>query len=268
MRTNRVVWAILLVALGFLFLADNLGFINVNVWGIIWPIFLILMGISFLMGTSRVSSDVVLEEGSIPLEGAEGATVRVKHGAGRLMVNSSAAPGTLASGTFAHGLDARVKKLGNKLDVVMQPKQRNFPDVLFPWNWVSVRGFSWDFGFTKQIPINLVFETGAAEVDLNLTDLQVKDLILRTGASSTDLRLPSAAGLTHLKVEAGAASVIIRVPEGVAARIESSAGLASVSVDQNRFPRMNGHYQSSDYEDAEHKVDIRIETGVASIEII
>ena len=267
MRTNRIVWAILLVGLGFLFLANNLGFINVNVWGLIWPVFLILMGISFLMGTARGSMDVEVEEGSIALNNAEGATVRVKHGAGTLVVDSSADAGTLASGNFAHGLDARVKQVGTQLDVVMQPKTPVFPDVIFPWNWISGKGFQWEFGFAKQIPLNLIFDTGAGEANLDLTDLQVKDLRLNTGASSTNLKLPAGAGLTNLKIEAGAASIVIYVPEGVAARVETSAGLASISVDQNRFPKMNGYYQSADYEETKNKVNMRIETGVASIEI-
>jgi hypothetical protein len=132
---------------------------------------------------------------------------------------------------------------------------------------MSGKGFQWDCGFTTDIPLDLVFEIGAVEANLDLTELQVKDLALKTGASSTRLKLPAKAGMTHLKVEAGAASVEIDVPDGVAARVETSAGLASIDVDQSRFPRVNGYYQSADYDTAENKVDIRIETGVASIEI-
>jgi hypothetical protein len=268
MRTNRIFWAILLVGLGFLFLANNLGLMDVNVWGLIWPAFLIFLGISFLLGTTRRSDAVTLEQGSIDLDGAENATVRVKHGAGRLIVDDSAESGKLASGTFAHGLDARVKRDGNNLEVVMQPKSPVFPDVVFPWNWTSTRGFRWEFGFSRGVPLNLIFETGAAEANLDLTNLQVKDLKLSTGASSTELKLPAGAGYTQVKVEAGAASIIIRVPDGVAARIEAEAGLASISVDQSRFPKGNGFYQSVDYQEAVNKADIRIETGMASIEIV
>jgi hypothetical protein len=261
-------WAILLVGLGFLFLANNLGLMSVNVWGLIWPAFLILLGISFLLGNVRGSEEMVLEEGSIDLEGAEGATVTVKHGAGKLTVNSGAESGTLASGMFANGLDARVKRDGNQLIVTMQPQSPVFPDVMFPWNWTSGKGFQWEFGFTKDIPLNLVFETGAVDAHLDLAGLQVKDLLLKTGASSTNLTLPAAAGFTHVKIEAGVAAVNIRVPEGVAARVEAEVGLASVSVNQSRFPKLNGYYQSVDYESAENKVDIRIETGLGAIEIL
>ncbi len=132
---------------------------------------------------------------------------------------------------------------------------------------MSGRGFTWDFGFAKGIPLNLVFETGAVDAHLDLSELMVKDLVLKTGASSTDLKMPAGAGMTHLKIEAGAASVIIRIPEGVAARVESSSGLAAISVDQARFPRQNGNYQSAEYETAINKVDIRIEAGLGSVEI-
>ena len=268
MRTNRMFWAILMVGLGFLFLANNLGLMSVNVWGLIWPAFLIMLGISFLMGKTWGSEEMVLEEGSINLEGAERATVTVKHGAGKLTVNSSAESGTLASGKFANGLDARVKRDGNQLNVIMQSHSPVFPEIMFPWNWISGKGFQWDFGFTKDIPLHLVFETGAVDAHLDLTDLQVKDLLLKTGASSTNITLPAAAGLTQVRVEAGAAAVNIRVPEGVAARIETDVGLAAVSVNQSRFPKLNEYYQSVDYESAENKADIRIEAGLGSIEIL
>ncbi len=64
----------------------------------------------------------------------------------------------------------------------------------------------------------MIFDTGAGEANLDLTDLQVKDLRLNTGASSTNLKLPAGAGLTNLKIEAGAASIVIYVPEGYEVR--------------------------------------------------
>lgn len=183
------------------------------------------------------------------------------------MLDASADEGKLVSGTFANGLNAQVKKVDSGLDVVLQPNTRDFPEMFFPGNWIGGRGLSWDFGLSKEIPLKLVFETGGAETHLDLTDLQVKDLVLKTGASSTEIKLPSKAGTTSVKLEAGAASVAIRIPEGVAARVEAEAGLASISVDQERFPKQGGIYQSEDFETAPNKVDIRIETGLASIEI-
>ena len=267
MRSSRVFWAVLLVGLGLLFLANNLGFMNLNIWGLFWPVFLILLGIWFLIGTTRGRSELVMEEGSIDLQGASRASVLIKHGAGKLEIKSGTEKGKLVAGSFANGLDARVKKTGESLDVVMQPETPPFPEIIFPWNWMSGKGFHWDCGFTTEIPLDLVFEIGAVEAHLNLSELNIKDLKLKTGASSTVIKTPKAAGMTHLKIESGAASVEIEIPEGVAARVEASAGLASVVVDQNRFPKQNGYYQSPDYETATNKLDIRIETGLGSVDI-
>jgi hypothetical protein len=267
MRSSRVFWAALLVLLGLLLLASNLGFISLNIWSLIWPTFLILLGVWFLIGTKRGISNLVMEGGSVDLDGAVSASVVVKHGAGMLEIKSGAESGKLVSGTFANGLDPRVTKDGDALNVVLQPAHMPFPEIIFPWNWMSGKGFHWDCGFTTEIPLDLVFETGAVDARLDFTDLQVKNLVLKTGASSTTLKLPAKAGMTKVKIEAGAASVEITVPEGVAARVETSVGLASVNVDRARFPKQNGSYQSANYDAAENKVDIRIEAGVGSIDI-
>ena len=140
-------------------------------------------------------------------------------------------------------------------------------DMFFPGNWIGGKGLEWNFGMSDEIPLDLVFEIGAVDARLDLSSLKVRNLALETGASSTRIMLPKAAGMTHMKVEAGAASVEIEVPDGVEARIDADAGLASLDVDQARFPKTNGIYQSAAYDTAENKVDIRIETGVSSIEI-
>ncbi len=268
MRSNRMFWAVLLILMGALFLGNNLGLFSFNVWSLFWPIFLILMGVWFLLGTMRGPQAITAVEDSIALDGASRAKVVVKHGAGRLRVDGSAAEGMLVSGTFVNGLDARLTKLDDSLDVIMKPQSPIFPDVILPWNWVSGQGLSWDFGFAREVQLDLTFETGAGEGRLDLEELQVRRLALKTGASSTDLTLPARAGQTDVKVEAGAASVKIRVPENAALQLETESGLASINVDLNRFPRGGNGYQSPGYETAENRIFVRIETGLGSIEIV
>ena len=59
----------------------------------------------------------------------------------------------------------------------------------------------------------------------------------------------------------------IRVPSGVAARVEAKSGLAAITVDQSRFPRVGDAYQSADYGTAPNKVSIDIETGLGSVAV-
>ena len=267
MRSSRLFWAVMLVGFGFIILANNLGIITVNIWRFFWPIFLIGLGIWFLIGTAIDTGDLEMVEGSVDLDDCKSASIVVKHGAGRLELTGVSEPGKLVSGKFASGLEAKVSKDGDRANVILQPQQHSFPDVFFPGNWIGGKGLQWEFGLSNELPLDLVFEVGAVDAHLDLTALMVKNISLQTGASSTNLKLPTAAGTTYLKVEAGAASIDIYVPDGVAARVETSAGLASITVDQSRFPKQGGVYQSADYENAENKVDIRIETGVSTIDI-
>ena len=131
--------------------------------------------------------------------------------------------------------------------------------------WGTGTTLDWSFGLNSGLSLRLEFETGAGEARIDLTHLQVTDLRLQTGASSTDVTLPADAGQTQARIEAGAASVTVRVPSGVAARIRVAGGLASINVDRDRFPREGSIYLSPDYDTASNKVDLDIETGVGSI---
>jgi hypothetical protein len=118
-----------------------------------------------------------------------------------------------------------------------------------------------------EIPLMLEVKTGASESDLDLTRLRVTDLRLETGASSTRLRMPEAAGFTQGRIQCGVASVDISIPNQVAAHIEVKSGLAGVNVDPRRFIRMGDCYETPDFAAAPNKINLFIETGVGSVTV-
>ncbi|MEA2008002.1 MAG: DUF5668 domain-containing protein [Chloroflexota bacterium] len=263
MRRNNYFWAVFLILGGSLLLLSNLGIITINVWGLLWPLFLILIGAWFLLGSFLGYPSAEVEEAAIPLEGATQAKIRVSHGAGRLHLDDSAGVGELASGTFGGGLRHRAKQDGNSLDVKMSPARHGEGFLA----WMPNHALNWDFGLSKEIPLELVFETGAGEAHLDLTNLLVTDFSLQTGASSNTVLMPANAGYTRAKIDAGAAAVTVHIPPGVAARIHTDSGLAAINIDQNRFPRQGKVYQSPDYETAINKIELDIDTGVSSVSV-
>jgi hypothetical protein len=264
MRRSGLFWGVILLLFGLLLLLSNLGIIAINVWGAVWAVVLIALGVGILWGIFVGSSAAEGEEVTIPLEGADSARVRVRHGAGRLRVSAGAAPDALVEGTFTSGLAYRSRRRGEELDVDMSP--RSVPFFMAPWNW-GRQGLGWTFSLNGAIPLALSFETGAGEARLDLSELRVTDLRLQTGASSVHVTLPAHAGHTQARIEAGAASVSIRVPTDVAAQVRFEGGLASVDVDRNRFPREGGVYRSPDYDTAQNKVDIEVRAGVGSFDV-
>jgi hypothetical protein len=267
MVRNNLFWGGILVLAGILLLLDNLGLLTVNVWGLIWPLFLIGLGLRILWRYLAGPPTPQVEEAAIPLEDAGRARVRIRHGAGRLYVTAGAGQDELASGTFGGGLDYRARRDGDLLDVDLRPSSRSFPEVMMPWFWGSRDALDWSVTLNGEVPLSLYLETGASDARLDLAELQLTDLRLQTGASSTHLTLPTSAGYTRADLRAGAAALSIRVPSGAAARIQIKGSLAGINVDASRFPRMGNVYQSPDYDTAPNKIDVDIEAGVGSIDV-
>lgn len=266
MRNNEgIFWGLVLVLLGGLLLLDNMGYLpaNINVWAIFWPLVLIILGIRGVMQAFRPRSEASQEPLRLPLEGARRATVRVHFGAGELNIDDRAANDELVNGTFGGGVEHNLRRGTDETVVDLRMPSQNIP-IVWP---DGVNGRTWTVGLNPTIPMALDLEVGASSNRLHLRNLLISDLRVQTGASSTEIEMPARAGFTRAVVKSGAASVEVRIPEGVAARINAHGGLHGVSVDEMRFPRSGSEYRSPDYETAANRLDLEFETGLGSVQV-
>lgn len=265
MTRSNLFWGFMLILVGILFFLDSSGLLKgVNPWELIWPVFLIGLGLWILFGNllGRKSAGEARQI-TIPLEGATSAHVKIGHGAGRLTINSQAAPGELLSGSFAGGVQYKLDHTGSEAKIKLRVPDQTFP--FFNWGWGH--GIDWTIHLNREIPYALEVGTGANETVLDLTDLRITELQVHTGASSTEVSLPVSAGYTRVSCEGGVAGMKLAVPTNVAARIRYRGGLSSINVNSTRFPRSGDVYQSTDYGTAVNKVDIDIQMGVGSVDI-
>jgi len=260
-RRGSIFWGIIFITLAVLLLLQQAGWIKGSIFGYFWPLLIIAFGAWLILGYFGRSKPIEGQQSSIPLQGARSAAVRFNHGAGRLNVSGGAAETELLHGTFGGGLDIQSNPGGDRLDVKLRTPSQ-------VWNWWPGEGLDWDVHLTAAVPLSLRIDTGASASLLDLSGLKVTDLDIDSGASSTELTLPAAAGDTHVDIDTGASSLKIHVPQGVAARIRVKSGVASVNIAAARFPRQDGGlYLSADYPTAANKADITIDAGVGSIEI-
>jgi len=262
MRRNAFFWGSIFILFGILWMLRNAGIITFNIWDVFWPLFLMLLGIWILVGPLFGGKLSAGEPVSVPLEGAARARVRINHGAGRMNIKGEPLAGNLLSGTFNRGLRVNSKLEADQLNVNLRT-----PEVFVPWLWGPGTAMDWTFSLNNAIPLSLRFSTGASQSHIDLSELLVTDLVLETGVSETRLVMPAHAGLTTARVQSGVSSVYVTIPEGVSARISVQSGLAGVSINRDRFPRQTGGYQSPDYDTATNKIDLRIETGLGSVEV-
>jgi hypothetical protein len=265
MNRQSAFWGLLLILIGVLFIFGNL--LQIDVWGLVWPIVLILLGAWIVWGVISGQQPRETEVMAIPLDGASRARVHLRHGAGRLTLGPGVEEGELLSGSFDGGVDHQSHREGDGLDVKIRVPVGDWSLFATPWTRWQRGGLEWRVALNGSIPLDLDLGTGASESRLDLRELQVTSLRLNTGASATELTLPAHAGFTEARLRSGAASLNVWVPEGVAARIRASGGLAEIAVDRERFPRQGSFYQSPDYETAVNRVDLDIETGVGSVRV-
>lgn len=249
-----------LVAIGGSFLLEDLAIIKDN--DVLLPLIVIAVGLGLVLsamtGRGRAGVSEPVSE-SVLLEGATSGTVRIDHGAGRLTVRSHHGGANLIEGSFGGGVDVEVRRDGARIRATLSPSRHGIR---------IARGgpLDWAVTLSRQVPLELELHSGADTAELDLSDLKVEDLNVDTGASRTVISLPTS-GRPRVRIRGGAAEIRVSVPARVAAQIAVRGGASSVKVDELRFPKVGDRYRSTDFDESEHRVEIQVDTGAASVQI-
>jgi len=263
MRRGNLFWGVILIVLGVLFFLQARGLIR-DVMGWFWPVLLILLGLWVLAGRFLPRfAGLGSENFSIALQGAAKLEIDFDHGAGSVIFSGGAPLGVAINGSQASGIEVKSHMAGDSLGVDINAGPTFLP-FLGPDNG------EWRFQLTQEVPVAIKVDAGASSLDFDMTDVKLTYLGVDTGASSLNVRLPVNAGHTLVDIESGAASVVMIIPAGVAARIRFEQGASSINIDEQRFPLLSdaAHlHQSPDYDSAANKVEINLEGGANSVKI-
>jgi len=108
---------------------------------------------------------------------------------------------------------------------------------------------------------------GAAEVKFDLSAFKTRSLKIQGGASDIDLKVGAWLPESNVKIEAGAASITVRVPESAGCEIISNTFLSS--KDFKGFTKMgNQRYQTPGFETSTNKIKIDLQAGVARVDVV
>ena len=304
-RGGGIVWPVLLMAAGTIFLLQNLGLLTWDVWRVVgqfWPVILILIGLELFLGSagrhvfgaamggilalalaaavavavfghfSAASDSVSSRTFTQTLEGANAVHAVVQFGAGNLNIGPlQDETGQLAQMTY-DGPDRlrpqpsyRVRSGEGQLAYQVHG---GGPPWRLPFGNGSSGNSQMDLLLSQQVPLTLDVQEGASSGTLDLSKLRVGSFDLQTGASHTSVIMPQNAGSTVATIKGGAASIDVQIPDGVAAQIQYDGGLSTVNVDQTRFPQNGARsYRSLDYDTAQSKIDLTIQAGVSTISV-
>jgi hypothetical protein len=119
----------------------------------------------------------------------------------------------------------------------------------------------------SPIPLwDFEFNIGAGSFDFDMTELKVEKLELNGGAASIDFKLGGLIPEASIEIDAAASSITLRVPEASGCELYSSSVLSSRNIEG--FERISkGHYQTENFEEAESKITITLNTAVSSFTV-
>jgi hypothetical protein len=290
-----LVWPMILIAAGILFLLSNLGVLDIDFWQLwrLWPVLLILAGIDLILGRrsalgnmivlvltlvivvgvvglvvlapetlnlGRASQPMQIEE---PLGSVERADLKIGFAAGTLEVGRLQDADSLIQGDLKLATNRRplwdASRSGESAKLVLQYTTGSFQ------SWGG-RGDHWDLALSPQVALALEADIGAGDATIDLTGLDVTSLQVKTGAGRSTIILP-AEGRFDAQITGGVGQLVVEIPREMAAQIRINRGLGGSDISR-RFGQQDGNlYQSEDWETNDNRVTIQIEVGIGQVSI-
>ena len=172
MKKGGLLWGVLVLLAGILFLLDNLGFLPVSAWSLIFPGALILIGLWFLLGPLVFRQVIETCNLAIPQDGVTEAKLKIRHGGGELNISSAPESMNILEGTFNGGVEEKVSRTGSVAQIKLK-----MPEIEW-WGFPSAfpnDGLRWDISMNRGIAYSLNLKTGASKSRLDLHDLILTD---------------------------------------------------------------------------------------------
>lgn len=296
-RYPSLVWPIILITVGVLFLLSNLGVfkdVNFGEFWRLWPVLLILFGLEILVGRRSVLGNVIVliitiavvagvvillvsapevlgrpPGGAVhrinePLNGVERADLEVDFGAGQLDIRALTDSSSLITGEL--DLASRrtpswtIDRGSGRASMTLQYTRGNwFGD------WGRGRGDEWDLRLSPKVGYSLDVDVGAGIAMLDLTGLNLKELNIANGAGQSTLILPKE-GDFSARVSSGVGRLVLEIPDEMAARVQIDRGLGPLEI-SSRFEKRGDVYVTDDWDTNENRVDLEIDIGVGQITV-
>jgi len=304
----RVFEGLSTVVIGVLLLGNTTGVLPWSVWWdllTLWPVLLVVIGINLIgkalgqtwlrIVSQMISIAVLVYVGALAygtgggmrpwalswgdtqsyeyeerLGNTDEASFTLNAGSGQIDISGGASGLISAQGDTPFG-DPRfdVDRSGSSADVQLTLGEGSH--VFIP----GTAGTLADVRLSDDVVWDIRLETGASQLDADLSDVKVESLDVQTGVTDAVITLgePTEGDSVPVDVQAGVSSVTIRVPEGVAARVTAASGLTSVSFGDGiervsgGEPFGGGEYETVSYSADEPAWEIRVQSGVGSVRI-
>ncbi|MCF6269892.1 MAG: DUF5668 domain-containing protein [Melioribacteraceae bacterium] len=296
-KNGQLFWGFLFLTIGVLFLLDKNNFsllLPNEIWKY-WPVLIVFWGVAILTkGTILKPIISILAGAFVGLfiygsifglqqnfdsesgdknefststfyedfrENTESATLSLRTGIGKISIGGTT--DKLIDGTssgFYNNFNFKTRYRDNSARVVLRHTHDGF-ELLGDSQYRKLQ--------LKLNPIpkwEVDIKVGAAKVELDLSKYKVSKFTLETGATTTKLKFGDREKIVKAKIEMGAATLKIQIPEKTGCMIKGDMVLVVQNLDGfNKIDKKR--YQTYNFDESENKIYINIDSGVSTLTV-
>jgi len=296
MNVKKIRNGIILLSIGVVLLLNNLGQVGWTVWWSIikfWPIFLIAWGIELIFRNSKLnllallspliwgiailgpaltgehrdidwlsdpqyfnwevekSSKVKLVSAVIDIRGRE--------------LNLAGGSSNIAVCTLTYFNEKPECKwsIEDSMGVLEIYQKDKFP---FPIHFDEAENISKVF-FNDKVPLDLQIFSKVSDADLDLSQLNLKNLDLDLRVSATEVKLPLRPGQLDCKVRSKVGHLRFQVPKEAGLSIQNLTKLTSTSFSNISLEHSDEGFTTANYSKAKSKINLVIKGKILNLEV-
>ncbi len=295
-RYPSVVWPVILITAGVLFLLSNFGYLDLNfseLWRL-WPLLLVLMGIDLILGRRSVIGNIVVllitiavvvgvvlfliaspgllglsPAGTVdhfaePLAGLAQADLEVDFPAGQLNITRLTDSPSLIEADLELATSRKpawtIDRRDDQAEMLLKYVRG---DWIENWDWRG--GDRWNLRLSPEVALSLDVDVGAGGATISLIGLNVQDLKVESGVGQTNIIFPQRGDLSG-QISGGVGAMVLEIPVEMAARLRIDRGVSALDI-SSRFTKENDVYRTDDWETNPNRVDLDVDVGVGLLTI-
>lgn len=297
-RNRGLLFPLILIGIGVVVLLANTGVLSrpaLERLGDLWPLLLVILGLQLILNHTLPRQQATLiglaVAAVIVIAAVAYATLAPATSFGAQKLDASAQTGGLTAATLdvnysAATIDVKAASLGDRLYQIHvdYPGGENPPTISLdhesgrleiresssfsPFHLFGSNRRHVVLTLTDHIPWTIQIGGGAANLSLDLRQLQLTRLDVSGGANQMDAQLPAPKGTIVIDISGGASNLTLRAPAETQWRVGVSGGASAITINGSTSGALGGDFerQSPGYGSATNRFDIQISGGAAHLD--
>jgi Domain of unknown function (DUF5668) len=289
MNNRKLINGIILITIGIFLFLVNLGYISFSIlFGIfdLWPLIFIVVGVNILFKKKSITFitwtlffvilivyGVFYQDGIVnkelvrnninvekPIETTYG-EFDLDIGAAKVNIDSEE-EGLIRANLEGRELLYNETYKNNKETANLKFEGKTYSII----NLDKSKGSNYNFNLNKDVIWDLDLDLGAISGKLNLEEIPIKSIDLDFGAGDLDMILGNKYNHSNIKIDSGASNLTILIPKEAGIKLKLDAALTKTNIDDLNLNKSGDYYISSNYEEANTKLEFDIDMGAGKID--